>query len=120
MYEENENLLLYIPEHAREWEISGETNLVIIKKPKFQSKFLKKYLLPRLSRPDFRIRLDEFGSFVWKNIDGRASVMEIGDRMRDEFGGKIEPVYERLGSFVQTLYNTKCIIYLDKTAPPDS
>ena len=112
--EKQDNLLLYVPAHSREWEINRETNLVIIKKSKFQNKYLKKYLLPRMARPDFRIKLDAFGSFVWKQMDGRLSVQEIGDKLKEEFGESIEPVYERLGIFIQTLFKNKCILYKNK------
>ena len=115
MKNEQQNLLLFIPEHARAWEINRETRLVIIKKPKFENKYLKKYLLPRLSRPDFHIKLDEFGSFVWRHIDGHTSVRDIGDKLKETFGESIEPVYERLGLFIQTLYKNECIHY--KTTP---
>lgn len=114
MSDEKENLLLFIPEHAREWEINHENQLVIIKKPKFENKFLKKHLLSRMKRPYFRIRLDDYGSFVWKNIDGQTTVFEIGNRLKTTFGDSIEPVYERLALFIQTLAQNKCIHYQEE------
>jgi len=111
MADEKENLLLFIPEHAREWEINQESQLVIIKKPKFENEFLKKHILSRMRRPYFRINLDAYGSFVWKNIDGHTTVYEIGSRLKTVFGESIEPVYERLAIFIQTLAQNKCINY---------
>jgi hypothetical protein len=115
-----DNLLLYFPEHSRNWELNQETGLVIIKKPKFQNKFLEKYILPRMARPDFKIKLDDFGSFVWKNMDGQTSVQEIGDRLRKEFGEPIEPVYERLGLFVRMLHQHKFIHYRNRVDSADT
>ena len=111
MVEEEKNLLLFIPEHAREWEVNQENQLVIIKKPKFENRFLKKHLLSRMKQPYFRIKLDAYGSFVWNNIDGRTTVLEIGNRLRTMFGESIEPVHERLAIFMQTLAQNKCIRY---------
>ncbi len=49
------------------------------------------------------IHLDEFGSFVWKRIDGKKNVYDIGKRVEENFGEKANPLYERLAKFVQIL-----------------
>jgi hypothetical protein len=105
-----------IPQKSLAWETDPQSGFIIIKKPKFQNKLLKKYLLPHLKRPDFRINLDEIGSFVWNNIDGRSSLYVIAGKMQKEFTEKVEPVEERLGQFVRALYRNKFIFFVNRTA----
>lgn len=57
-----------------------EDGLVAILVPRFDGWFLKRFLMPRLRRPLFRIKLDSAGSFVWKELDGISTVGEIADR----------------------------------------
>jgi hypothetical protein len=97
------NLLSLIPNHNIEWEINKENNLIVIKKPKFLNPFLKKHLVPLMKRPDYFVKLDKIGSFFWQNIDGKMTIEEIADKMKKEFGQSIEPVYDRLGQFVNSL-----------------
>ncbi len=59
-------------------------------------KLLKK---PKVSH----IHLDEIGSFVWPLIDGKTTIMEMGEPMEAHFGEKAQPTYERLAKFFQIL-----------------
>ncbi len=92
-----------IPERKMDWETNPETQFVVIKKPKFKNPLIKKYLLPRLKRPDYSVKLDKIGSFVWKNIDGKVSFAEIAEKMKKEFGESIKPADDRLGQFINSL-----------------
>ncbi len=49
------------------------------------------------------IHLDEFGSFVWNEIDGEKDIIEIGKVVKEYFGEKAEPLYDRLARFIKTL-----------------
>ena len=51
------------------------------------------------------IHLDELGSFVWPMIDGKKSILELGDFVKKHFGEKAEPLYERLAKFFQVLHS---------------
>jgi hypothetical protein len=57
----------------------------------------------------FTADLDEFGSFVCETIDGEKTVFEIGVLLKGRFGPDVEPVYERLESFLRILKNNKLI-----------
>ena len=94
--------------------MDGDT--VILLYPKFRNKLLVKFLLPRMKKPDWKIRLDEFGSWVWQRCDGRATVREIAEGMREHFGEKVEPVYDRLGLFFKKLESDQFIQY--ENLPP--
>ena len=49
------------------------------------------------------IHLDENGSFVWPLIDGEMNIVEIGQKVKEHFGEKANPLYERLAKFFQIL-----------------
>ncbi len=102
-----------IPERNMDWDTDPETQFVVIKKPKFKNPLLKKYLLPRLKRPDYSVKLDKIGSFAWKNIDGKVSFAEIGEKMIKEFGESIEPVDDRLGQFINSLRQYDFITFVN-------
>lgn len=54
---------------------------------------------PRVSQ----IHLDEFGSFVWSQIDGKQDIIAIGKLVEQRFGEKASPLYERLARYFQIL-----------------
>lgn len=56
-----------------------------------------------------KIDLDAFGSFVWLTIDGQKDIAAIGDEIKEKFGEKVEPLYERLGSYINILRNNEFI-----------
>ncbi|WFD10973.1 PqqD family protein [Tepidibacter hydrothermalis] len=58
---------------------------------------------------EMKIDLDEQGSIVWKLIDGKNNIENIGSSLKDELGKKAEPVYERLGTYINILRNNDFI-----------
>ena len=59
-------------------------------------KFFKK---PKISY----VHLDEMGSFVWPVMDGKKDLIKIGEEVKEHFGEKAEPLYERLAKYFQIL-----------------
>ena len=57
------------------------------------------------------IDLDQYGSFVWKSIDGKRNVEEIAQTLKGEFGEDVEPLYDRLVEYLRILYNNGFIKY---------
>lgn len=106
--QQQENLLDYIPKHKVNWEKNNDERIVLLV-PKFQKPVLVKYVLPRLKHPNMRVTLDDFGSFVWKHIDGVKTVHQIGAALYDHFGENVEPVFERLGMFIRQLNRMNCL-----------
>jgi hypothetical protein len=49
------------------------------------------------------IHLDEMGNFIWPLLDGEKDITEIGKAVKEHFGDKAEPLYERLAKYIQTL-----------------
>jgi len=104
------NLLDLIPERIVRSEQSDD-GLITIFKPKFKNKLLAKYLLPKLKSPNFKVKLDQFGSFVWNQCDGKNTVAQIGNLLKERFQDNIEPVYDRLAVFIQSLARYRFIEY---------
>ena len=104
------NLLELIPVRNIEWERSGE-GLIVLLKPKLKNPFFARHLLPRLKNPYYKVKLDSVGSFIWQQCDGSLTVRRLADNLKDKFGEDIEPVYDRLSLFLQSLEKNCFIIY---------
>ncbi|MFH2003621.1 MAG: PqqD family protein [Bacteroidota bacterium] len=102
------NLLDLKPVRLFEFEVQAEEKVTILI-PKFRDKLLGKYLQPYLRKKYYKVKLDKFGSFVWTNCDGRKTVNEIAERLRQKFGAEAEPAVERVAKFVQHLYRGDCV-----------
>lgn len=69
---------------------------------KVAQKFFKK---PKISY----VHLDENGSFLWPLLDGEKSILDLGVLVKEHFGEKAEPLYERLAKYFQILESYKFI-----------
>ncbi len=104
------NLLELIPAPDIQWEID-ERGLVILLKPKIKNNFLARTLLPKIRNPYYKIKLDEIGSSFWKYCDGKRNIKEIAALQKDKFGDAVEPLYDRISQFLQTLQKNKLITF---------
>ena len=59
-------------------------------------KFFKK---PRISH----IHLDEMGSYIWPLLNGERNLIALGEMVKQQFGEKADPLYERLAKYFQIL-----------------
>ena len=50
------------------------------------------------------VTLEQFGSFLWKQMNGERSIYELAKRLKETFGDEAEPLYERLVPYMQMLY----------------
>ena len=107
------NLLNLIPVHKTKYELK-EGDKVILFKPKFSNSFLAKIFLPRMKQPFYKVNLDEIGSFFWLNCDGTRTVKEIAELHKNNFGEKVEPLYERIAHFISSLEKNRFIILEEK------
>ena len=55
------------------------------------------------------IHLENIGSFVWPHLDGQKSVEDLGLLVKEKFGEKAEPLYERLVEYLRILESHKFI-----------
>ena len=56
------------------------------------------------------VHLDEMGSFVWPLIDGETDIIRIGELVKEHFGEKAEPLYERLAKYFKILESYRFIV----------
>ena len=97
------NYLDYIPYHNTEFksEIDDEGNVTIFRENKGVFCFITQRLLkkPRISQ----IHLDEMGNFIWPLMDGDRNILQISESVKERFGDRAEPLYNRLVSYISTL-----------------
>ncbi len=106
-----QNYLEKIPQHkeglAWSQDEKGIVTLEVENKGlanRIAQKLLKK---PKISY----IHLEEFGSFIWLQIDGKRDIITIGELVKQHFGGKAEPLYERLSQYFKTLERYGFVVY---------
>jgi hypothetical protein len=104
------NLLQATPKRNLQWEID-DNGLIVLVVPRFTSPLAVRWLVPMLSKPNFRLKLDALGSFVWDHCDGVTPVSVIAENMRREFGAKAEPVYERVTAFIWRLERERFLVF---------
>lgn len=104
------NMLELIPERLIDHE-KGEGDVITLLSPRFKSRMMKKLLEGRLKNRFLKVNLDEIGSSVWLLCDGSRNIREIGERMKERFGEKIEPCYDRLSLFFSQLEISRFIRY---------
>ncbi len=108
------NILDIIPNKAFgiEWITSEEKVILVVK-----NKGLINYILQKtLKKPKKSyIHLDNIGSVVWKKIDGKNTIYDIGAEIKNVFGESVTPLYERLTEYIMLL--KKCnFVVLKKTS----
>ena len=111
MKNKSENYLKKIPAHKQGlgWS-QDETGIVTLEMEnrgianRIAQKLIKK---PKISY----IHLEKFGSFIWLQIDGKRDIVQIGELVRERFGDKAEPLYERLAQYIKTLENNQFITF---------
>lgn len=106
---EQRNLLEIKPVRNLEWE-TEQNGAVVLLVPKFKNRYLVEYILPHLRKPHFRVKLDEYGSFVWKLLDGNTTVGIISEKLKGVYGENFDPRYERIGKFIANLAHNKFLL----------
>lgn len=104
----SENYLEKVPVRADiEWDTDSDGNVTLHIENKGVMNKIAQVLFkkPKVSY----IHLDEMGSFIWQHIDGESDIIKIGESVKDHFGEKAEPLYERLAKYIQTLEAYKFI-----------
>lgn len=101
----DENYLERVPVRAPHltWSENedGLVTLNIENKGFFNRIAQKVFKRPKISH----IHLDKYGSFVWKQIDEKKTIIDIGNDVDAHFGEKSHPLYERLAKFFQILHS---------------
>lgn len=111
MSRQKDNFLDYIPKHNSLFPYEKTSDGLI--EIKMQNKGLvKKITQVILKKPKFTyVKLEQFGSFIWEQIDGKRNVYDIGQLVKEHFGDEAEPVYERLCQYIKSLRTNGFIVY---------
>jgi hypothetical protein len=101
MLSNNEDVLniIYKTSDNLEYEVDKDDIVTILHKQdhKIQRFFRKlKFRIPEYKK----ISLDEYGSFVFSQIDGKKTVSDIGKALEVKYGEEAHPIYERLLLFL--------------------
>jgi hypothetical protein len=110
------NLLDVTPKRNLQWEID-ENGQAVLLVPRFTNRLAVKWLMPRISKPNFHVKLDQYGSFIWNQCDGKTTVAEIAKSMAERFEQPVDSLYGRIGLFLQKLVRDKFLVFdVDRSA----
>jgi hypothetical protein len=90
---------------------------VTVLAPRFTSRLARRWIVPLLRRPWVRVHLDDTGSFVWHQCDGRTTVAEIAARLEARDAGDADDARRRVTLFLHRLARADAIHFL---APADA
>ena len=96
------NYLDFIPKikEGLRWEKTQKDVTIYIENKGVMNRIAQKVLhKPKVSQ----IHLDEMGTFIFPLIDGTKSVYDIAQLVKEEFGEKAEPLYNRIVQYMRTL-----------------
>lgn len=85
MKKEKINLLDVVPVRCDHITTEKEEGLSVIAFPRFKSKLMQRYFVPKGKSPFIRVRLEEHGTAVWGMIDGKRTVREIIEALSGHF-----------------------------------
>jgi hypothetical protein len=97
------------PVKLQEFE-TAENGIITVLIPRFKWSVVHNYMVKNGRDPNFRLDLDEIGSEVWMSIDGRRKVKEVGEKVKETLGDRIEP-RERHVKFISMMYQNKIITF---------
>ncbi|MCL4550033.1 MAG: PqqD family protein [Bacteroidetes bacterium] len=106
------NALELTPVRMYSYETDLDSRVTVII-PKFKKKFIVKYFVPMMKSPDVKLKLDEYGSFVWLNMDGESTVGTISKRMMEKFGDGFQEVENRISRYITQLYEQRLITFTE-------
>ena len=96
------NYLEFVPVPAKNLRyetVDGKVTIFQENKGVFNYIAQKLWHKPRVSQ----IHLDEMGNFIWPLMDGERDIMAIAALIKEEFGEKAEPLYNRAVQYFKTL-----------------
>ena len=101
------DLVPFISEHITT-EKEGELSVITF--PRFRSKFMQKYFVPKNKPAIIRVHLDEHGTAVWNLIDGNRTIKMISETLADRFNHEENYEY-RIAIFFSQLYKQGFLKY---------
>ena len=93
-------MLELVPKKTMKWKRGDKVSIVV---PRARNIIGKHFIDALGLKKTYKIKLDEYGSAVWKLCDGKRTVDQIGDELKKKYGKTVEPLYERLVIFIGIL-----------------
>ncbi len=94
-----------------EYEYANDLVVVLFKK---KPTFIEKIFFRKMIDKPYKIDLDEVGSFIWELCDGKNDLSDILQKVKNNFGDKVNPAEERVLNFIKQMNNTKLIQLYEK------
>ena len=118
MAKKQENYLDYVPviSSRNGWDVKedGKVTVHMVHKGFYAAIAQKIFDRPRVSHID----LDEQGSFVFQQIDGKRTIGDIALLVKEKFPEEDSPLYARLIKYMQILRNNRFIYFQGKDKMP--
>jgi hypothetical protein len=102
MQKKTVNFLALVPVPAEHITTEKAGELSVITFPRFRSKFMQRYFVPKNKSPFIHIKLDKNGTVVWDMIDGKKSVAEIVEALSGYFNHEENYEY-RISAYLSQL-----------------
>ncbi|MDR0560838.1 MAG: PqqD family protein [Prevotellaceae bacterium] len=96
------NLFDLIPKISKHITTENEGELLVIVFPRFRSKFMQKYFVPKNKSATIRVRLEKHGTAVLNLIDGKRTVHEIAEALAEHFNNEKNYEY-RIAAYIKQL-----------------
>jgi hypothetical protein len=93
------------PVRLLEWR-NEDDGTVTVMRPKYGTGRFGRWLSSRLSRPHCAVKLDDAGSFIWKQCDGSRTMQEIANALQQRTPDDATDLNSRLAVFVRRLERT--------------
>ena len=98
----DQNFLDFVPVRCVECECGGDGRMTLLR-PKFPGGLLRRFVQHRLSKPFYKVHLDDVGSCVWELVNGARTVGEIAGELERRFGPRVTPAHDRVCLFLREL-----------------
>ena len=99
---------------VRNCEHKLNNDLVTVLFKKTNLGFIERTFFKKQSEKPYKIDLDEIGSFIWLNIDGKTNVGKLTEIAKKHFLNKIDPAEERVELFINQMHKNKLVSLFEK------
>lgn len=83
------------------WKTKDNGTVVIIRENRGPANKIANFLFG--TPKETKVSLDEYGNFIWHLIDGKNSVYIIALKVKEKYGDKAEPLYDRICQYFRAL-----------------
>ena len=97
------NYLDLVPKRISEISFHTDANNLVVLEVENKGLFNKMAQAVLHKPKTSNIHMDKFGTFVWRQIEGTRTVLDIANLVHSEFGEEAEPLYPRLIKFMQIM-----------------